>query len=416
MASSSVASLNPSPRFIGAFLSHSSLPARASRQQAFVHVCRSFSTAPVTPNKPSPASAVRSPTQQHSSAAASASNSNSASSSPSSAPTCPLFIDGKFVQSTARSYFDVLNPATQRVVSRVPLCPQSELEAAVRSASAAFPAWRATPVTQRQRILFSLHALIRQHEDELVESIVRENGKTVNDAKGDLFRGLEVVEYAAGVASAMQGETIEQLGRGVDTYSYRQPLGVCAGVCPFNFPAMIPLWMWPLAVACGNTFVLKPSERTPSTANILARLASEAGLPAGVLNLVHGQADTVNFLCDAPDIRAISFVGGNAAGLHIHERGTKNGKKVQSNMGAKVTQHNTTQHDTTQHTRRTAPHPHTRTPQHAARAKQHRKSSSANRASQPAPGSAALILSHSMTFSLCAVSLSLEPRCDPARR
>jgi len=230
----------------------------------------------------------------------------------------------------------VLNPASQRVECRVPLCLPTELEAAVRSASAAFPAWRATPVTQRQRILFSLHSLIRQHEDELVDSIVRENGKTVNDAKGDLFRGLEVVEYAAGVASALQGETIEQLGRGVDTYSYRQPLGVCAGVCPFNFPAMIPLWMWPLAVACGNTFVLKPSERTPTTAIVLARLAAEAGLPPGVLNLVHGQVDTVNFLCDAPEIRAISFVGGNAAGLHIHERGTKNGKKVQSNMGAKV--------------------------------------------------------------------------------
>ena len=314
--------------------------ARVARQQLLVQICRSLSTAtaiaasrtsapaaPVTPTKPSPASAVCSPV--HPSSAAS-------SSAASSAPSSPLLIHGQFVQSAATAFFDVLNPATQQVETRVPLCPLSELEAAVRSASAAFPAWRNTPVTQRQRILFSFHTLIRRHEDELVESIVRENGKTVNDAKGDLFRGLEVVEYATGVASALQGETIEQLGRGVDTYSYRQPLGVCAGICPFNFPAMIPLWMWPLAVACGNTFVLKPSERTPSTAVILARLAQEAGLPAGVLNLVHGQVDTVNFLCDAPDIRAISFVGGNAAGLHIHERGTKNGKKVQSNMGAKV--------------------------------------------------------------------------------
>ena len=292
-------------------------------------MCRSLSTASATPSKPSPASAVRSQ-PQHSSAALSAS---------SSAPSSPLLINGQFVQSQATSFFDVLNPATQRVETRVPLCPASELQAAVRAASEAFPAWRSTPVTQRQRILFSYHHLLRLHEDELVQAIVRENGKTVNDAKGDLFRGLEVVEYATGVASQLQGETIEQLGRAVDTYSYRQPLGVCAGVCPFNFPAMIPLWMWPLAVACGNTFVLKPSERTPTTAVVLARLAQEAGLPAGVLNLVHGQVDTVNFLCDAPDIRAISFVGGNAAGLHIHERGTRNGKRVQSNMGAKVGTH-----------------------------------------------------------------------------
>ena len=245
---------------------------------------------------------------------------------------CPLFINGEFVESKATSFFDVLNPATQEVVTRVPLATASELEAAVAAASAAYPAWRHTPVTQRQRVLFNLQQLIRQHEAELVESIVQENGKTVGDAKGDIFRGLEVVEYAAGIASQMQGETIEQLGRGVDTYSYRQPLGVCAGVCPFNFPAMIPLWMFPMAISCGNSFVLKPSERTPTTSLVLARLAKEAGVPNGVLNLVHGQADTVNFLCDAPAIRAISFVGGNAAGLHIHERGTGNGKRVQSNM------------------------------------------------------------------------------------
>ena len=245
---------------------------------------------------------------------------------------CPLFINGEFVESKSTSFFDVLNPATQQVVTRVPLATPAELEAAVAAASAAYPAWRHTPVTQRQRVLFNLQQLIRQHEAELVETIVQENGKTVNDAKGDIFRGMEVVEYAAGIASQMQGETIEQLGRGVDTYSYRQPLGVCAGVCPFNFPAMIPLWMFPMAIACGNAFVLKPSERTPSTALVLARLAKEAGVPNGVLNLVHGQVDTVNFICDAPAIRAISFVGGNAAGLHIHERGTGHGKRVQSNM------------------------------------------------------------------------------------
>ena len=333
-----------SSTFSSALSSLSSPSARVQRQQAFVHACRSLSTAS-TPNRPSPASALRSSSQRSSVAP------STAAAAAATAPSSPLFINGQFVESKARSFFDVLNPATQRLETRVPLCPPDELEAAVRAASDAFPAWRNTPVTQRQRILFSFHSLLRQHEDELVDSIVRENGKTVNDARGDLFRGLEVVEYATGVASQLQGETIEQLGRGVDTYSYRQPLGVCAGICPFNFPAMIPLWMWPLAVACGNTFVLKPSERTPTTAVLLARLAQEAGLPAGVLNIVHGQVDTVNFLCDAPAIRAISFVGGNAAGLHIHERGTKNGKKVQSNMGAKVSRSPQPDSPQTAHTR-----------------------------------------------------------------
>lgn len=155
------------------------------------------------------------------------------------------------------------------------------------------------------------------------------------DARGDVFRGLEVVESACGIGHITMGESLENLSRGLDTYSYRQPLGVTAGICPFNFPAMIPLWMFPMANACGNTMLLKPSERDPGAAMIIARLAQQAGLPDGVMQIVHGSVDTVNFLCDAPSVRAISFVGGNEAGKYIFDRGTKNGKRVQSNLGAK---------------------------------------------------------------------------------
>jgi len=155
------------------------------------------------------------------------------------------------------------------------------------------------------------------------------------DARGDVFRGLEVVEHSCSTGTVMMGETVENVGKNIDTYSFRQPLGVCAGVTPFNFPAMIPLWMFPLAVTCGNTFLLKPSEKDPGASMIIARLAREAGLPPGVLNVIHGTRDAVNFVCDDPAIRAISFVGGDAAGRHIHSRGTANGKRVQSNMAAK---------------------------------------------------------------------------------
>lgn len=183
--------------------------------------------------------------------------------------------------------------------------------------------------------MFNLQALIRQHTEELARSITTEQGKTLADARGDVFRGLEVVETACMIGSSMMGDTLENLSRGLDSYMIRQPLGVTAGICPFNFPAMIPLWMFPVANTCGNTMIMKPSEKDPGAAMLLAKLAQEAGLPAGVLQIVHGGVDTVNFLCDAPSVRAISFVGGDAAGKHIHARGTGNGKRVQSNLGAK---------------------------------------------------------------------------------
>jgi len=246
-----------------------------------------------------------------------------------------LFIDGKFVDSKTTKWLDVHNPATQEVVTRTPEATPEELEAAVKAAAKAYPSWRETPITARVRVMFNLQQLITKNLDEIAHNITLEQGKTFPDAKGDVFRGLEVVEHACSTASLLMGETVENVSRNIDTYSYRQPIGVAAGICPFNFPAMIPLWMFPLAITCGNTFVLKPSERDPGASMILAKLAKEAGLPDGVLNVVHGARDTVNFICDAPEIRAISFVGGDTAGRHIHERGTKNGKRVQSNMAAK---------------------------------------------------------------------------------
>jgi len=246
-----------------------------------------------------------------------------------------LFINGKFVDSKSTDFFDVYNPATQELVTRTPIALPEELQAATDAAAEAFKKWKGTPVSARQRVMFNLQRLITERTDELAESIVRENGKTMADARGDVFRGLEVVEYACHVSADLMGETLGNLSTSIDTYSYRQPLGVVAGICPFNFPAMIPLWMFPLAVTVGNTCVLKPSERTPGTTMLLAKYAQEAGLPDGVLNVVHGTHDCVNYLCDDPRIRAISFVGGNAAGEHIHDRGTKNGKKVQANLGAK---------------------------------------------------------------------------------
>jgi malonate-semialdehyde dehydrogenase (acetylating)/methylmalonate-semialdehyde dehydrogenase len=250
-------------------------------------------------------------------------------------PTVPNFINGKFETSKATKWFDVRNPATQEIISRCPQSTPEELARAEEGAKVAFKTWRETPIQQRQRVFFKLQELIRQHTEELALSVTTEQGKTLADARGDVFRGLEVVESACNVASTSMGETQENLARGLDSYSFRQPLGVVAGICPFNFPAMIPCWMLSLATAVGNTMILKPSERDPGATMLLAKLAQQAGLPDGVLQVVHGAHDTVNFICDAPSIRAISFVGGNQAGEYIFDRGTKNGKRVQSNLGAK---------------------------------------------------------------------------------
>ncbi|XP_062176883.1 methylmalonate-semialdehyde dehydrogenase [acylating], mitochondrial [Alnus glutinosa] len=250
-------------------------------------------------------------------------------------PRVPNLIGGAFVDSQSPALIDVINPATQEVVSQLPLTTNDEFKAAVSAAKQAFPSWRSTPVTTRQRVMLKFQELIRRDIDKLALNITTEQGKTLKDAQGDVFRGLEVVEHACGMASLQMGEYVSNVSNGIDTYSIREPLGVCAGICPFNFPAMIPLWMFPVAVTCGNTFVLKPSEKDPGASIILAELAMEAGLPNGVLNIVHGTNDVVNSICDDDNIRAVSFVGSNTAGMHIYSRASANGKRVQSNMGAK---------------------------------------------------------------------------------
>ncbi|MED6151696.1 Methylmalonate-semialdehyde dehydrogenase [acylating], mitochondrial [Stylosanthes scabra] len=247
----------------------------------------------------------------------------------------PNLIGGSFVDSKASSFIDVINPATQEVVSKLPLTTNEEFKAAVSAAKKAFPSWRNTPITTRQRVMLKLQELIRRDMDKLALSVTTEQGKTLKDAQGDVFRGLEVVEHACGMATLQMGEYVSNVAHGIDTYSIREPLGVCAGICPFNFPAMIPLWMFPIAVTCGNTYVLKPSEKDPGASIMLAELALEAGLPEGVLNIVHGTHDIVNAICDDDDIKAISFVGSNVAGMHIYSRAAAKGKRVQSNMGAK---------------------------------------------------------------------------------
>jgi len=251
------------------------------------------------------------------------------------APKLPLHINGKRVESKASQWIDVHNPATQEVVCQVPQSTNAEMQSAVDAASAAFKTWSKVSVSQRQRVMLNYQKLIRDHTPELAELITREQGKTIADAKGDIFRGVEVVEFACGIAPMMMGETIENVSTGMDTYSYKVPLGVCGGIAPFNFPAMIPLWMFPLAIACGNTFILKPSERVPSCAQRLVELIEEAGSPPGVVNIVHGAKDTVNFICDNSAIKSVSFVGSNQAGEHIYKRGSATGKRVQSNMAAK---------------------------------------------------------------------------------
>ncbi|XP_068873960.1 methylmalonate-semialdehyde/malonate-semialdehyde dehydrogenase [acylating], mitochondrial [Aphelocoma coerulescens] len=253
----------------------------------------------------------------------------------SSVPTTKLFIDGKFIESKTTEWIDIHNPATNEVVGRVPKATASEMEAAVASCKKAFWNWSETSVLSRQQIFLRYQQLIKDNLKEISKLITFEQGKTLADAEGDVFRGLQVVEHACSVTSLILGETMPSITKDMDTYTYRLPLGVCAGIAPFNFPAMIPLWMFPMAMVCGNTFLMKPSERVPGALMFLAKLFQDAGAPDGTLNIIHGQHEAVNFICDHPDIRAISFVGSNQAGEYIYERGSRNGKRVQANMGAK---------------------------------------------------------------------------------
>lgn len=247
----------------------------------------------------------------------------------------PLFIGGEFKASQSEEWIDVTNPATNEVIAQVPCATESEMTQAIESAAEAFKTWKEVAVPERARLMMRYQALLKEHHDELAEILSQETGKTFDDAKGDVWRGIEVVEHAANIPSLMMGETVENVARGVDTYSYIQPLGVCAGITPFNFPAMIPLWMFPMAIACGNTFVLKPSEQDPLTPTRLAELFVEAGAPKGVLQVVHGSKAQVDRLLNDPVTKAISFVGSVPVGRYIYETGTRNMKRVQSFAGAK---------------------------------------------------------------------------------
>ncbi|MDQ7984220.1 CoA-acylating methylmalonate-semialdehyde dehydrogenase [Pseudomonas sp. G34] len=249
--------------------------------------------------------------------------------------TVKLLINGEFVESRSEQWRAVVNPATQEVLARVPFATGEEIDAAVNSASQAFQSWRKTPIGARARIFLKYQQLIRENMKELAAILTAEQGKTLADAEGDVFRGLEVVEHAAGIGNLQLGELANNVAGGVDTYTLLQPLGVCAGITPFNFPAMIPLWMFPMAIATGNTFVLKPSEQDPMVTMRLCELALQAGVPPGVLNVVHGGEDAVNAICDHPAIKAVSFVGSTRVGTHVYNRASQAGKRVQCMMGAK---------------------------------------------------------------------------------
>ncbi|GAB3628397.1 methylmalonate-semialdehyde dehydrogenase [Pandoraea terrae] len=252
-----------------------------------------------------------------------------------SVQTVKLLISGELTESTTTEWRDVVNPATQQVLARVPFATTAEVDEAIRSAHAAFATWKNTPIGTRVRIMLKYQALVREHMPRIAKILTAEQGKTLPDAEGDVFRGLEVLEHACSVGTLQLGEFAENVAGSVDTYTLRQPIGVCAGITPFNFPAMIPLWMFPMAIVCGNTFVLKPSEQDPLSTMALVELALEAGVPKGVLNVVHGGKDVVDALCTHELVRAVSFVGSTAVGTHVYRLGSEHGKRVQSMMGAK---------------------------------------------------------------------------------
>jgi malonate-semialdehyde dehydrogenase (acetylating)/methylmalonate-semialdehyde dehydrogenase len=230
---------------------------------------------------------------------------------------------------------DVFHPATGTVQAQVPLASEAEVNAAVASAKAAFPDWSSQPPLRRARVLFRFREIFERRIDEIAAIINREHGKVFSDAKGEATRGLEVVEFATGIPQLLKGDFTEQVGTGVDSWSMRQPLGVVAGITPFNFPAMVPMWMFPVAIACGNTFILKPSERDPSAAILIAEMLKEAGLPDGVFNVIHGDKLAVDTLLHHPDIAAVSFVGSTPIAAYVYQTGTATGKRIQALGGAK---------------------------------------------------------------------------------
>jgi malonate-semialdehyde dehydrogenase (acetylating)/methylmalonate-semialdehyde dehydrogenase len=246
-----------------------------------------------------------------------------------------LYINGEFRSGHGPDTFPVLNPATQDIIVEAPFATADEINEAVAAAKAAFVQWRSVPAPERARLMMKYQMLLKEKQDEIAEILSQETGKTFADAQGDVWRGIEVAEQACNVPAMMMGETSENVARGIDTYSLIQPLGVCVGITPFNFPAMIPLWMFPMAISCGNTFILKPSEQDPMTPNRLVELFYECGFPENLLQLIHGGKDQVNALITHPDTKAISFVGSVAVGQHVYRTGTDHLKRVQCLTGAK---------------------------------------------------------------------------------
>jgi malonate-semialdehyde dehydrogenase (acetylating) / methylmalonate-semialdehyde dehydrogenase len=247
----------------------------------------------------------------------------------------PVFRGGKWIEQTAKSYTNVYNPSKGEVIAQTPMLNAKDVDLAIQSAKAAFPSWSELPVPKRAEIMFRYRTLLEQNLDAIARLITLENGKTLDEARGDIRRGFEVVEFACGISQLYKGESLSQVAPNIDGQTIREPLGVCVGISPYNFPAMVPMWMFPLAIACGNTFVLKPSEKVPLTAVRLAELFQEAGLPDGVLNIVHGGKEVVDALCTHPDVAAISFVGSSHVAKHVYTLGSANGKRVQAGGGAK---------------------------------------------------------------------------------
>ncbi len=249
--------------------------------------------------------------------------------------TCELLIGGKWVASKSQDFSNVWNPSTGEIIARVPMCKADEVDLAVQEAHKAFPAWDDTPIVERARVMYRFRALLEKHYEDIAKSVSREHGKTLPEAKASVSRGMEVVEFSLGIPSLIMGECMENIATNVDCETMRHPLGVCAGITPFNFPAMVPLWMYPIALTCGNTFILKPSEKVPLTSMMIAELLKEAGLPDGVFNIVHGGKDAVDAILEHPLVKAVSFVGSTTIAKYIYEVGCKNGKRVQSAGGAK---------------------------------------------------------------------------------
>ncbi|MEX2308898.1 MAG: CoA-acylating methylmalonate-semialdehyde dehydrogenase [Pirellulales bacterium] len=253
----------------------------------------------------------------------------------SSVETVPILSGGKWSELKTKRAGDVYNPSTGQVIARVPLCPAEQTSQVVEAAAAALPAWSETPVVERARLMFRFRTLLEQHFEELAALVTREHGKTLAEARAEVNRGIEVVEYACGIPSLITGDMLPNIAPDVDAEAVRHPVGVCVGITPYNFPFMVPLWMFPIAITCGNTFVLKPSEKVPLSAVRLGELLEEAGIPDGVFNIVHGDRECVDALLDHPKVAAISFVGSTAIAKYIYERGTAAGKRVQSAGGAK---------------------------------------------------------------------------------